>query len=382
MPVLRLTKKNIDAIPIPTDKVQEYYWDPDLGGFGLTVGQTGKKSFVLQKNNKRKKIGRYGAWTPEEARRYVADLIVQMDKGNDPYAERRQKEARGIMVSKALDEYIVRLRSKGGAEGTIRDMQDEFRRHLSDWQDRPLSNIAKKDCRTRHGEITKKSGPYAANLVFRYFRAVYNVALKLYDLPAVNPTIGVDWNKAMRRQEPIPWADLPAWKVRVDSLHDVLRDYLYVVLFTGLRSEDAATIRWEDLDFAAGTLYRPNPKGGSDHAFTIPLSNFVMNILRNRREANAGKDGGWAFSTKSRKGKVEPIVLRRWGRERSQSPHRLRDTYTTACAEVNLSPFDIDTLTAHRPPTGSVTAGYIRQDLEHLRDCQEQVTTCLLRRLL
>jgi integrase len=39
---------------------------------------------------------------------------------------------------------------------------------------------------------------------------------------------------------------------------------------TGLRSLDARTLRREHVDFAAGTLPRPRPKGGEDQAFTVP----------------------------------------------------------------------------------------------------------------
>lgn len=80
------------------------------------------------------------------------------------------------------------------------------------------------------------------------------------------------WNKEERRQEAIPWADLPAWRTAIGKLSAVRRDYQLVVLLTGLRRMDAATIRWEHVDFAARTLHRPNPKGGRDRAFTIPLS--------------------------------------------------------------------------------------------------------------
>ncbi len=59
------------------------------------------------------------------------------------------------------------------------------------------------------------------------------------------------------------------------------------------------------------------------------------------------------------------------------SPHRLRDTYHTACQEAGR-PYDIDVLTNHRPPRGTVSAGYIRQSLDHLREYQEKVTNHLL----
>ncbi len=60
----------------------------------------------------------------------------------------------------------------------------------------------------------------------------------------------------------------------------IRRAFHLFVLYTGLRSEDARTVQWRDVDWDAGTLHRPTPKGGVDRAFTIPLSRRALAVLR------------------------------------------------------------------------------------------------------
>ncbi len=105
--------------------------------------------------------------------------------------------AAGPRFGDALALHIDRLRRKGGRPRSVSSIESEVARHLGDWTTRRLVDISRTACRALHERLTEDSGPYLANLLMRYVRAVYNTALKEHDLP-VNPTVAVHWNKEER----------------------------------------------------------------------------------------------------------------------------------------------------------------------------------------
>lgn len=141
------------------------------------------------------------------------------------------------------------------------------------------------------------------------------------------------------------------------------------VPFTGLRRPDAARVRWEDIDPDRSDLHRRNSKWGEERAFTIPLSEYVMEILKRGKEVrNSIPVAHGSFQRISATDRYH--ISKSPGIKVFRRPGHL----PTACQEPGLSPCDIDVLTNHRPPRGFVSAGYIKQSSTHLRECQEGVT--------
>jgi integrase len=372
-------------------------WDDDEAGFGLLVREQ-SATFVLMKTFRGKTvkltIGRFGRWTPEKARKRARELAVDLDKGTDPRQQEREARAKGTTLREAMGWHLDAMRAKGCAQRSQDDVQEELERYAEDWLDRPLIAITTGECVALHKKVSAK-GTYAANRLMRHVRAIWRTAERRLDELPRCPVRAVTFNKERRRREPIEWGALPAWWQQVQSLEQenpVMRDYQVFLLLTGLRKHDARTVRWEDLDLTKGTMHRPMPKGGTEKAFTVPVSSSVVELLKRRRDENrdlfpAG-DGGWVFPARAKTGQVthlfEARVMRYVDGKRLPatlpSPHRLRDTFATAAHEARVHPFDLKALMNHRLGSRDVTEGYVRPSMDHLRGCVEKVTKFLLKK--
>ena len=376
---IKLTQSAVKGLPLvtPADKKRQHlYFDTELKGLGICVGANAKTFFVQRDINGktvRTTIGRYGVYTVEQAREQARELLMKMGKGINPNKE--QLSAASVTFGDALDLHLNS--NKKRSEKTLKDYRYLVDQYISDWIKKPLTEITRKDCRERHQKIGKENGHYAANGTFRVFRAAYNQALKIHEELGVNPTIAVDWFPEERRKAAIPTKELPIWYKDVLGIaNPIRRDYLRFVLFTGLRRESAANVRWEHIDWKMRALLIPNPKGGETHAFHLPLSDYLIDLLKARQQCEQSNmffpNSSWVFPADSESGRIsEP-------KEKLSvkfSVHGLRNTFITIAESLDISPYAIKMLVNHRlPDKQDVTAGYISPELERLRAPMQEIT--------
>ncbi|MCB2007246.1 MAG: integrase arm-type DNA-binding domain-containing protein [Rhodoferax sp.] len=379
---VKLTKTVVDeAEPLVVDGVprQRLYLDSELKGFGLCVGAKTKTFFTqrdLNGKTVRVTIGRYGVFTVAKAREEARELLIRMSKGVNPNREKEQQRTASMTFDEALKMHLGS--NKRRAARTVSEYRYLADQYLADWLARPLLEITRKNCRDRHQVIGAKNGPYAANSAFRVFRAAYNTALKVNEHLGVNPTIAVDWFTEHRRKAAILSNDLADWYKEVVTLaNPIRRDYLLFVMFTGLRRENAASVRWSDVDWENKALIVPSPKSG--RPFQLPLSDALIELLKARQTCDLTKtvfpNSVWVFPAESKKGHIaEP-------REElgvSFTIHGLRNTFITVAESLDVSPYAIKMLVNHSTPDKQdVTAGYITPELQRLRLPMQQITNRL-----
>jgi integrase len=157
-------------------------------------------------------------------------------------------------------------------------------KHLHAWLDRPISEFdgaalekliegVKARVPKREGTNPKMpKGAYVANRIIAHMSASWRSLNKKLQgkLGNWNPASAVDKDHYVPKRERIE--DLPDWAKRVATMRSpIRRDGLMFTLYTALRHEDVRSVRFDDVDFEASTLRLPDPKGGPDAAFTIPL---------------------------------------------------------------------------------------------------------------
>jgi integrase len=338
MPSVRLTETSLEreCVP-PTDAAQAYYWDTERKGFGVVVGKTGVKTFVMYgwvagKNKKSKvKIGVAGSvrpdrntWTVKLARKEADEIVAEFGRGFDRNAEKRADaiaRSEALTLRAALALYVAELRDNHKSERSIETVEYDVPRLLSAWLDKPLADLTVEVVQA----IKEKGRAHktTTNRLLAELQAIWNVALRLRrsSFTAANPVgkLGVQKYKLEGRDAPkrerVLDEDMPEWFRRVGLLQGLRRDLQLTTLFTGMRDSNVIGMRWEHVNVTsramqvsipgekkpmtvpAGALLAPRSK---TTPFVIPLSPTVIDILKRRRDENKvlflkSGDNGFVF---------------------------------------------------------------------------------------
>jgi integrase len=385
MPVIKLSETTVAKLkaPDPSGK-QVLYWDKSLRGFGVLVsGATNAKSYVVQQalkggRTRRVTVARTNVISLTEATERAKELLAVFYQGRDPKAGRRGEAT----LRSAFQEYLI---GRPGLKASSVTAYRENLSYLDSWLDTPLRDITRTMVEDKLREIAKRvaaggryNGNSAANGAMVAFRAIYNFAADRappHDPMPTNPVrLRKIWLPVAPRTRTVAVADLPRFYAAACALQNaVQRDYVKILLFTGLRRREAAGLRWEHVDFDERVIRLPALSTKASRALNLPMTNIVIDILSVRRALG---DAGWVFPSVSRSGHIEEprfaFDLIRDASGINVSAHDLRRVYASAAEAADLSLTAIKALMNHSLGTG-VTESYIQIGAQRLRDPAQRV---------
>ena len=394
---LKFTKPALKALPWPPPGHRLSYADTTVRGLQLRVTSRGIKSFQVYKKLGSKPVrvtlGRFPDMTIEQARRLAKSTIAAIAEGINPNAAKRALRSRVITLGEVFENYL--MARKALKPRTIEDYRQTMRTAFADWHDKPLSAITRDMVASKHRKLGKASEARANNAM-RVLRAMFNFAAGEYEdenghsLFPDNPVTRLShtraWYRVDRRRTYIKPQQLKPWFEAVLHLPgtspsnqaEIIRDYLLLLLFTGLRREEAAQLTWDNVDLPGRTLTVTDTKNREPH--TLPLSDYLVKILSSARAKATTK---YVFPSPTsgsghiiNPGKQISCVRSTSGVEFTL--HDLRRTFTTLAESLDISAYAVKRLVNHKM-RDDVTAGYIVMDVERLRNPMQAITDLVLK---
>ncbi|HEX9323012.1 MAG TPA: integrase family protein [Xanthobacteraceae bacterium] len=384
-----LTKRAVDAAK---PKETEYFiWCESTPGFGLRVYPSGKKVFVSQvrvgRATRRVKIGAYGPYTVEQARRRAQEIHRAAAEGRDPQREKAENRS-AITVAEMCDRYLEAARAglvttrfrRAKRPATIAIDEGRVSRHIkpllgtlrardatrSDVQ-RMADSIAQgKTAGVFKGKARGKAvvigGPGTAARVVELLGGVYSWAEKRGLVAGPSPTKGTETARTEAKDRVLSASELTKLGkaiVAAQAKCPAAAAALRLIALTGWRREEACGLRWSEIDGAGHCVRLEGTKTGRSMR---ALGADALALLRTLSETMSSR--AWVFPNRNDSGSADlkksiSAIFDAAGLTDARS-HDLRRTFGSVAANEGYSDATIAELLGHAR-RGVTARHYIRR---------------------
>jgi integrase len=357
----KLTSRFVASAGAAAAGKRDEYRDTEVRAFGLRVTDRGKKSYIMDlrwpgsRMPTKRTIGDATIMPLATARQIAREWLELVAKGIDPEQAKRQREAteaqeRAITFEAVAEDFINEYLSH-----TRRGQKDaqEIRRELvSRWGRRPVTHITRDDVLELVEAIKARGKLAMAHLVLSHAKRLWRWAIhqpsKRYGITTnptreISPKIAI--GKKNQRDRVLTDAELAAVWRALAQMDDPAARCLQLIMFTGMRREEAAQLSWKEVDLEERLITLPAPRFKSGVKFAIPLSDDAMALLRSIKRGNRGefvfsnRDGAVAVNGWSRfMEKLHPLVAAELGHEPEEgwTPHDLRRSLRTSLSRLRV----------------------------------------------
>ena len=344
MPVKQnFTKKDLDALAAKHKRYTVY--DQKVNGLGILVQPTGHRAFFwfrkVHGQPTWKTLGEFPDLSIEQARARaaemntkIADWKARQHDGPNPLAQ----PAREPTLNEIVEDYCERRLASHAKNPTAacKRVRWSLGQYFSQWKNRRLSSISKKDVRNLHHALGSKHGHVTANRIITLLRTLINWAAKAWEWKGDNPASGIEPFPERSRERFLMPAELPVLfkELSVEPNRD-LQHFVVIALFTGSRMADILSMKWSDVNLDKGQWRIPNPK--AKRPYTVELVQEVVDVLKARAQEEE-----WVFPSTGKSGHLVSLkrgwhqLLKRCGFANVRI-HDLRRTFASYQAMEGVS---------------------------------------------
>ena len=264
----------------PSAKRQRLY-DQKVSGLLLEVMPSGSKVFRLRRKIDGKAqwatIGNFPATSLEEARDQAVLLNAELVKGTD-FVKRRQEAKDELTFQQLLDLYFDQYAQ--GRLTTAKEMRADILRWFPKELSLKLSQLTGRTLQSCINRLAAEGKIHTANKARNYVRAIINWGAKK-QLCENDCARSLDGFKVQSRERFVQPSEFKRLLQAIrDYPDDRIRDFLLLCLWTGARSGNIMSMRWENIDFDLGAWVIPRTKNGESQ--TIALSDAALEVLSER----------------------------------------------------------------------------------------------------
>lgn len=392
-----LTKTRIGRAEPATDRY--HLWDSSLGGFGLRVETSGRKTFVVRyraegggRTAPRRfvTIGRYGTLTLDEARKRAKLLLSAAAIGQDPAAERQAKR-RELRITDLVDLYEQEgcFVQRGKRQGEpMKDTTKAYtlarlRHHVvpllgtkrisevgagdieSFVADVAAGKTAKDEKLGLHRRIIVRGGEGAARKVVRDLSAVYSFAVRR-ELVVSNPVERAAVRKTDNQR--LRYLDFGEVKKLGKAFEKLIEQGVNpkgiaiakLWALTGCRRDEIAGLKWDEIDLKRGLLVLEASKTGRS---IRPLSLAAVAILR---EVERDSSSPYVFPASSGDGHYQG-TKNIWAKAKTEAalpgitPHTLRHTIGSTATSAGEALALTGAILGHANPRSTAIYAHVQR---------------------
>lgn len=285
MPRVRITKTIINAARSETGR-ESFLWDEETPGFGVRVKGSGAVAYVIQFRNswgrtRRMVIGKIGRMTPDEARKRARELLVTVDKGEDP-AEKRQRDRSAGSVADLCKRYANEY-GPANLKPSTRKVHARLLAIIAHRLGRlKVVAVDASDARRLYSAYAADT-PTQAKRLLEVLSRLLSLAEEWGIRPrGSNPCTGIRTKPLPMRRRYLTGDELGrlgAALVACEAdgrINSACALAVRLLLLTGMRVGEVLGLRWEYVDVERSAIFLPDSKTG---AKVVPLAAPALELI-------------------------------------------------------------------------------------------------------